>query len=396
MKKMFIFPLLLTVLVLLIHWRAPGGLPGAWVMAGVLLGTNQATLNAAEPLPLQAMPGFQVSLYAEDVGHARFMALSDSGDLLVTLPASGEIVRLRDSDGDGVAESKTVLLSGLDRVQGIDFSGNWLYFSQATQIHRVRFDHQSGELDGQPELLIDQLPAAHGHASHDAKPMAISPDGRLFYNIGSPCNICEPEDERFSTMQVAGLDGSNPRTYASGLRNSVAFDWAPWSGELYATDNARDLLGDDFPPDEVNRIVEGGFYGWPYFHGDNVPDPKYGENGAALADRAIPPAFSVRPHNAPLGIHFIRNSKLFPKDFERAALVALHGSWNRSELDGYKVIALFWQADGSIQTRDFLTGFLTAEGVIGRPVEIVENKAGELLISDDLGGRIYRVALAED
>jgi len=179
--------------------------------------------------------------------------------------------------------------------------------------------------------------------------------------------------------------------YARGLRNSVGFDWAPWSGELYATDNGRDMLGDDFPPDELNRIVKNGFYGWPYYHGDNVPDPEYGMQGLDLLASALRPAFKFRPHNAPLGIHFIRGVDYFPAGYAKSALVALHGSWNRSELDGYKVISLHWLADGSIQARDFITGFLSEKGIMGRPVSIAEDKAGQLYLTDDLGGRIYRI-----
>jgi len=188
--------------------------------------------------------------------------------------------------------------------------------------------------------------------------------------------------------------------YARGLRNSVGFDWAPWSGELYATDNGRDMLGDDFPPDELNLIVKEGFYGWPYLHGDNVPDPEFGEpafldeNPEILASARLP-SFKFRAHNAPLGIHFIKSTDNLPKAYSKTALVALHGSWNRSKLDGYKILSLHWNSDGSIESRDFMTGFLGDKGIVGRPVSIIENAAGQFYITDDLGGRIYRITYTQ-
>jgi glucose/arabinose dehydrogenase len=196
-------------------------------------------------------------------------------------------------------------------------------------------------------------------------------------------------------MLTSELDGSNLQIHASGLRNSIDFDWAPWSGDLYATDNGRDMLGDDFPPDELNLIEKDGFYGWPYYHGDNVPDPEFGHIRPDLAETAIKPLYKLRAHNAPLGIHFVEASDL-PQGFQKTALVALHGSWNRSSLDGYKVLALHWDNQGNIQSSDFLTGFLTRDGIIGRPVDINQDKLGRIYISDDLAGRIYRVSYVGD
>jgi hypothetical protein len=161
--------------------------------------------------------------------------------------------------------------------------------------------------------------------------------------------------------------------------------FAPWDGSLYATDNGRDLLGDDYPPCELNRIVEGGFYGWPYLNGNNEPDPDFGDRREALQARAIAPAYSFPAHNAPLGIHF-------PEGPEREALVALHGSWNRSTPDGYKVLRLSWLADDSIVAEDFLWGFEEDGDIVGRPVDIVGDGGGGYFISDDFARLIYRVS----
>ena len=157
-------------------------------------------------------------------------------------------------------------------------------------------------------------------------------------------------------------------------------------------ENRHALLGDDFPPDELNRVVEGGFYGWPYYNGDNIPDPDYGDKRPDLLSSAIQPTFKFRAHNAPLGIHFLDSAESLPGNLNKSALVALHGSWNRSSLDGYKVVALHWDKDGNISSSDFMSGFLTEAGVSGRPVDISEDQKGNLYISDDLAGRIYRLS----
>lgn len=370
----------------------PGGLKGTWVMLGAVTGMN----NATPPAQLQdsdfTLPaGFELELFADNLGYARFFLVTDNNDLIVSITDIGQLILLRDANNDGIAETKTLLMDGLGAPQGLVFYDQWLYFSERQRISRIQFDHDKGEVVGSAEVIIDDLPYGHPYDSHNTKAIGISPTGKLHLNIGSPCNICEPEDKRYSAMLTANLDGSDLQIHAGGLRNSIDFDWTPWSGELYATDNGRDMLGDDFPPDELNLIKQGGFYGWPYYHGDNVPDPEFGDKRPELAASAIKPAFKFRAHNAPLGIHFLHASAL-PQEFEKSALVALHGSWNRSTLDGYKVLSLHWDDKGNIEGRDFLSGFLTDEGIVGRPVDVNQDKQGRIYISDDLAGRIYRVS----
>ena len=191
-------------------------------------------------------------------------------------------------------------------------------------------------------------------------------------------------------------DGSGEQIYATGLRNSVGFDWTPWDNSLYATDNGRDMLGDDFPPCELNRIKAGGFYGWPYINGFGDLDPDLGQNKpakdkATLLATSISPVFGFRAHNAPLGMSFLSHPDR-PDGYQRTALVALHGSWNRTEPDGYKVVALHWDQQGNITSEDFVSGFLRPDDdVIGRPVDIEEGMDGSIYISDDYAGAIYRV-----
>jgi glucose/arabinose dehydrogenase len=365
----------------------PGGLSGFWLMFSTVAGLNTSA-NSAEDSSLEVPQGFNLELVAQNLGYVRFIATTEQDDLVATITDRGQVLLLQDRDQNGTAETQTVLIDGLNEPQGLVFDGEWLYFSESGTVSRVLFDHSTGSLAGKIETVLQDLPY---DLIHKAKAIGISPDRKLHIAIGSPCNVCEPEDPRYAAMLRSELDGSNPQIYARGLRNSVGFDWAPWSGDLYATGNARDLLGDNFPPDELNLVVEDGFYGWPYVNGDNVPDPDFGNKQPDLARLAIAPAFKFRPHNAPLGIHFVETHRSLPEGFNRAALVALHGSWNRSVLDGYKVISLHWDDQGNIESRDFVSGFLADDGIMGRPVGITQDSQGRFYITDDLGGQIYRV-----
>jgi glucose/arabinose dehydrogenase len=255
-------------------------------------------------------------------------------------------------------------------------------------VARVRFDVAEGAVQGAPETIVTGLPEGGNHWSRN---VGIGPDGRLYVTAGSSCNVCEEEDEKRAAMMRYAADGTGYALYARGLRNAVDFAWRPGSGELYATDNGRDLLGDDFPPCELNRIVEGGDYGWPVANGDRVPDPDLCAGQEARIAASLPPVFDFPPHNAPLGITFLSHPSQ-PEAFRGAALVALHGSWNRTQKDGYEVVALHWDADGRIRSEDFLTGFLVDEEVFGRPVDVVEApNSGTIFVSDDYGGAIYAI-----
>ena len=397
MRRISIFlAIILVGILLLITLKTPGGLPGFWVMFSSAFALNKVEIDNDLDVTFTLPPGFNIQLFAENLDYPRFMQITQQQNLIVSLPDSGNIIILKDLDEDEKAETVEVLITNLDNPQGIVLYNDWLYFSERDKISRVRFNHQTGTLAGNPEILIPDLPYRHPSWTHNVKPIGISPSGKLHINIGSPCNTCEPDDSRYSAMHIANLDGTNLEIHATGLRNSIAFDWAPWSGELYATDNGSDFLGDDFPPDELNRIIKSGFYGWPYLHGKNVPDPKYGVNNPLPISAAIPPAFEIPAHNAPLGIHFIRQADDLPAAYNHSALVALHGSWNRSEPDGYKVISLHWTKGGTIESLDFLSGFLTPKGVIGRPVDVKQRADGSFYISDDLGGRIYLVKFSRE
>jgi len=335
--------------------------------------------------------GYAVSLYAE-LPKARFLRPTPAGDLLVSVPREGAIVRLvRDADGNGLPDGHEVLLSGLDKPHGLDLHDGWLYVGEGSAVARVRFDPESGRTVGTVERVVTGLPAGGNHWTRTVR---VGPDALLYVTVGSSCNVCVEQDERRAAMLRFALDGGEAQIYARGLRNAVGFDWQPGTGQLYATDNGRDLLGDDEPPCELNRVVEGGDYGWPVANGNRRLDPDFGSGNEARAAASLPPAHPFGAHNAPLGIVFLRSERQ-PEGYRGRALVALHGSWNRTRKDGYKVVSLAWTEGGSIREEDFLTGFLSGEDVIGRPVDVAEAADGTIFVSDDYAGAIYRVARAD-
>lgn len=342
--------------------------------------------------------GFRVDLFAVDLPNARFLRFSPGGALILSQPREGRLVQvLPDRDGDGRSDGHRVLIADLDRPHGFDFRAGHLYVGESGAVARVPIleaaapDGPAIELAGPVERIVQGLPEGGNHWTRTVR---FGPDDGLYVSVGSSCNVCEEKDPRRAALLRYAPDGSGEEIYAAGLRNAVGFDWRPATGELYATDNGRDLLGDDFPPCELNRIVRGGFYGWPYANGDNVPDPDLGDGHQDRIDTSIPPVHGFRAHNAPLGIHFLRHPDL-PEPWRGAALVALHGSWNRSELDGYKVVSLHWDARGRVRERDFLTGFERDGHVIGRPVDVAEGPDGALYVSDDYAGVVYRITWGE-
>ena len=376
-------PISITDPKMFLHVALGGGVP------------SPTALQAAQRL--QVPPGFHISVYARDLPGARLLRFTAAGDLIVSRPRAGEINLLaRDPNNPAQTAGSRVLLSGLSKPHGIDIHDDWLYIAETDAIGRVRFDAHSGQLKGDYQRIVTGLT---GGGNHWSKTVRVGPDNYLYLAQGSTCNVCEESDKRRATIMRFKLDGSGGEIYATGLRNSVGLDWAPWDRQLYATDNGRDLLGDDFPPCELNRVVQNGFYGWPYINGFGVLDPDMGRGKDNLLATAISPAFGFRAHNAPLGIHFLRDAKRPASDnsvnWERVALVALHGSWNRSGPDGYKVVALHWRDNGSIEQTDFITGFEHNGNVIGRPVDIAEGSDGAIYISDDYAGAIYRVTYGE-
>lgn len=369
-------------------WWGPIPVSDKRVMLGFLLGRGiEAPTPTRVAMQLRMPSGLAVHAYSTDVPLARVIIFTPAGDLIVSRTRAGVVSLLeRDRDADGRPDGHRVLFEGLDGPHGLALRDGWLYIAERTAIGRVRFDSADGKVAGPYTHVLKGLTS---DGFHQTRTIAFGPDGWLYLSQGSTCNACLEKDPRRATIMRLRPDGSGAEVIATGLRNSVGFDWAPWDGALYATENGRDLLGDDFPPDELNRIERGGFYGWPYINGNGVLDPDMGD-AYDEAVRATGPVHGFRPHNAPLGIHFLRSADL-PPGYERTALVALHGSWNRRTPDGYKVVALQWQPDGGIVESDFLTGFLGPDGIIGRPAWVTEGPDGAVYVSDDYAGVIYRV-----
>lgn len=332
--------------------------------------------------------GFSVGIYADGIRNARFMRLTPSGDLLVSAPRLGAIVLVeRDRNGDGRADAVRHVLDGLDRPHGMDFHDGWLYVAEGSAIRRVRWNAERNAPEAGLENVVSGYPEG---GNHWTRTIRFGPDGWLYLSIGSSCNVCEDDPRRAAILRYHA-DGTGEEIYATGLRNAVGFDWRPEDGALYATDNGRDLLGDDFPPCELDRVVRGGFYGWPYANGFGVPDPDLGAKRPDKVAASLPPAHGFGAHTAPLGITFYRGTA-FPAEYRGAAFVAQHGSWNRTRKQGYAVVALRFAPDGAITESDFLTGLLENEDVIGRPVDVLEGPDGELFVSDDFTGAIYRIS----
>lgn len=266
----------------------------------------------------------------------------------------------------------------------MDFYKGFLYVAEENAVGRIKFNPQTQAVEGQYQRIIDNIPDDGGHWTRTIK---FGPDGYAYLSIGSSCNACIEENPLRASIQRFDPDKPQLQVYATGLRNSVGLDWSPLDKQLYATENGRDMLGDKLPPEELNLIKAGQFYGWPYAYGNRIPDPKYGKGKEELIKNSIPPVFEFGAHQAPLGLTFIKNPD---SPFYGKALVAFHGSWNSSQKVGYKIVLLSF-TDGKITQEDFITGFLNDGKVLGRPVHIVEGKHGELYLSDDFNGRVYQI-----
>jgi glucose/arabinose dehydrogenase len=333
---------------------------------------------------LTTPPGFGVNAYATGLGEARVMVLTPRGDIILSSLPSKVLLIKKDSSNGGRAEAVETLLSGLHNPSGLFLDGDQLYIAEEARILRVGFDPVTRKITGSPETVLPGLPK---HGNHFTRTIKKGPDGYFYVTIGSSCNVCI-EKNPWRAAMIRLKPGESAQLFASGLRNTVGFDWQPGSNELYGVDNGRDWLGDELPPEELNRIVEGGFYGWPYLYGDNHSDPEYGKRAGDRARHAIPPVYKLPAHVAPLSIVFLRHAT--DAKFSEAALVAEHGSWNRSQKIGYQVVALHWR-NGEISHEPFLSGFLKKGQVFGRPVDVVEASDGTIFISDDYNGAIWRV-----
>src|SRR5439155_16072420 len=346
--------------------RAPGFALGAVPIAGQ---------------ELYVPSGFTVNLFAEGLDDPRALALGPGGAVFVSLSGTGEIVRLVDADHDGIADARSTVLSGLSYPFGLAFRGDTMYFAEQTAVKRL----DPGVTT--PVTLIPNLPAG----GHVTRTIAFGPDNLLYVAIGSSCNVCGDALPRAAVTRYR-LDGANPHTFATGLRNSVGLAFQPTTGELWAVNNDRDNLADDLPPERLNILRDGKWYGWPQCYLPGEANPEY---QSADCSGVEPAALTFQAHSAPLGLAFYTGA-MFPAEYQGDAFITYHGSWNRTEPTGAKVVRVHVESGRPTGIEDFVTGWQLADGSRwGRPVGLVVMPDGALLVSDDLGGRIWRVSFGQ-
>mgnify|MGYP005837029881 FL=1 len=346
---------------------------------------NNKTLN----MPLD----FQVSLWALNLSSPRQIDWTHNGNLIVANRGAGEVKLIKSSDGE-YGDIHVVIDTNLKNPHGVDYFEGDLYVGTETDILVYKNLTEDGTY-AEKQTLISNLPI-DGHWSRTVK---VGPDRKLYITIGSSCNICVESDERRAAMLRSNLDGSNIEVYAEGLRNTVDFIFksTPADFTIWGVDNGRDLIGDDLPPEEVNRIQFNGNYGWPYCYGNGINNPEYPERAGYCKTETISPTYSMQAHSAPLGLTFLINDNLaqrvrFPRlIFENDLFIAFHGSWNRSIPTGYKIVRINTSETNSKEV-NFITGWLDSSGKAwGRPVDVKFDKNGDLFITDDVANAIYKV-----
>ena len=333
-------------------------------------------------------PGFKIEVYASNVPNARSMVLSPSGVLFVGTRSAGNVYALVDNNQDYKVDEVITIASGLDMPNGVDLKDGDLYVAEVSRI--IKFENIENTFRNNPTYSVvrDDFPTDR---SHGWKFIKFGPDGKLYVPVGAPCNIClkESEDARYASITRMNADGTEFEVYAKGIRNTVGFDWHPTTNELWFTDNGRDMLGDNIPPDELNYApIKGFHFGYPFLHGKNILDPEFGSQGdTSLYTR---PVQELGPHVAALGIEFY-SGQMFPAEYQNQLFIAEHGSWNRSQKIGYRISLVRLNGNNSVSYETFADGWLNGDSVSGRPVDIEIMSDGSMLVSDDYSDVIYRI-----
>ncbi|MDH3222733.1 MAG: sorbosone dehydrogenase family protein [Gemmatimonadota bacterium] len=378
---------------------------------------NRAIPEVVERPPaaeLTLPPGFAVNTFAEGLDNPRRLALAPGGDVFVAESRWGRIVVLRDTDDDGVADRRSVFAEELQRPYGLAFHDGFLYVGNNDALVRFPYEHGQLQATGAPEHLVD-LPLSSDALDHDTaerlgidvsrtrgfnhwtRNIVFSPNGKSIYvAIGSATNAMPGTDPRRAAINEYRPDGTGHRVFAAGLRNPVAMAFHPVTGKLWTAVHERDHLGDDLAPDYVTSVVDGGFYGWPWAYIGPNPEPILNGERPDLVESTLTPEVLLPAHSAPMGMVF-HTGRGFPEAYRHDAFVALHGSINRLDLKGYSVVRIpFDGGRPSGHPEDFLSGFILRDDEVkevwGRPVDLLELPDGSLLLSDDAGGRIFRIA----
>jgi glucose/arabinose dehydrogenase len=353
------------------------------VMAFTVMALGCLTQAAADSLPLASLrlpPGFAIELFAR-VPNARQMALGKN-TLFVGSMRAGRVYAIP-LQGE---RTPLVIAEGLSLPVGVAFRDGDLYVSAVSRILRLRTIEARLKQPPAAELVSSAYPA---DTHHGWKFIAFGPDGKLYVPVGAPCNICEPDPDRYATITALDVVTGKVAAVARGVRNTVGFDWQPHSGELWFTDNGRDWLGDNAPPDELNRVSRPGqHFGYPYCHGGTIADPEFGRSHSCA--EFVPPVQNLGAHVASLGMRFYTGTA-FPERYRNAIFIAEHGSWNRSSKTGYRVSVVRLRGNRAVSYEPFITGWQEGESAWGRPADVLVMPDGSLLVSDDHAGAIYRV-----
>jgi glucose/arabinose dehydrogenase len=346
-------------------------------------------LNGDQHSDLQRIklpPGFQIQIYADNVPNARSMTLSTNGTLFVGTRRAGDVYAVLDKDKNNKADEVITIAQGMFMPNGVAFRDGALYVAEVNRV--LRYDNIEAKLKNPPKPVVvnDSFPSDEHHGW---KFIRFGPDNMLYVPVGAPCNICD-EGRPYATIMRMNPDGSGLEVFAEGIRNTVGFDWHPTAQELWFTDNGRDWLGDDMPPDELNHAPRKGMhFGYPYLHGKATPDPEFGakREGKTLT----PAAMELGPHVAAIGMRFYTGS-MFPAEYRNQIFIAEHGSWNRSKKIGYRIMLVWLEGNRAVKYEPFAEGWLQGEEAWGRPADVQVMPDGALLVSDDHAGRIYRIS----
>jgi glucose/arabinose dehydrogenase len=365
-------------------------------LLGLACSGGQAA-QARGSLPLDSIklpPGFHIALFSGEVPGARSLALSPGGVVYVGTQDQGRVYALLDRDRDGRAERVLTVARGLNTPNGVAFRDGALYVAEISRLLALDGIEQRLEDPPAPRVVSAAFPSDRHHGW---KFIRFGPDGMLYVPVGAPCNICESERPIYASITrlriagkaAGGKAAGEPEVFARGIRNTVGFDWQPGTNVLWFTDNGRDWLGDDRPPDELDRAPQAGMhFGYPYCHGRGIADPEFGRRRPCSA--TTPPAIELGPHVAALGMRFYRGSA-FPAEYRNQIFIAEHGSWNRSEPIGYRVMLARVQGDRAVSYQPFAEGWLRGGKAWGRPVDVEVMPDGALLVSDDRAGAVYRI-----
>jgi len=349
-----------------------------------IMPTMKAPGPALETIKLP--PGFRIELYASKIEGARSMALGPKGVLFVGTKNEGKVYAVLDKDGDQKADEILTIARGLNMPNGVAYRNGALYVAEVSRI--LRLDDIANRLYNPPKPVVVSR-AFPKDRHHGWKVIAFGPDGLLYVPVGAPCNVCEKKDGRYASIMRMKPDGKDLEVFASGVRNTVGFDWHPETRELWFTDNGRDWMGDDRPPDELNRAPQKGLhFGFPYCHGD-ILDSSYGRNRDCGEFTA--PSILLGPHVAALGMKFYTGTQ-FPAQYRNQVFIAEHGSWNRSKPIGYRITLVRLEGNRAVRYETFAEGWLEGISAWGRPVDVLVMPDGALLVSDDRAGAIYRIS----